>query len=73
MVDTIKRGVGRPTVGSIRAAWDKAIEKVEFGYCCRPLKGGYSPYQLLYGVEKRILPADDTFGSMIKCEMQEKK
>lgn len=61
MVGTIKKAVGR-MVNETGKEWEEVLEKVVFGYHRCPLRGGSSPFQLLYGVKPRLLSSDYSCG-----------
>jgi len=53
MVGTVKRGVKKMVLDE-GIDWDQALTHVLYGYRRRPLAGGASPFELLYGVTPRM-------------------
>lgn len=41
--------------------WDTAVSLVMLEYCCRPARGGPSPFQFLYKIKPKMI-ADDGIG-----------
>lgn len=60
MVGTLKNGI-KKTINGKSVQWDKALEKVLFGYRRRKNSSGFSPFELLYGQTPRLLNSDHKF------------
>lgn len=48
MIGKMKQGIGR-LLNDCGADWDTLVERLVFGYCWRPQRGGKSPFDLLGG------------------------
>lgn len=59
MVGTIKSSIGRVFVSCLNK-WDVVVGAVVFGYRHHPLRDGYSPFELLYGVMPKTFLSDVT-------------
>ena len=60
MIGTLKRAVRKVIIGlgQQSSEWEPALSRVVHGDRRRPLHGGCSPFQLLYGVLPKMTPSD---------------
>lgn len=55
MLGAIKKGIGR-FVQDNGKDWEEIVNKIVFGYCCRPMRNGMSPFEFSYGIAPKMFP-----------------